>query len=277
MANQGSTSRQRLTPRPAGYFERSQQPLHSLIFLLPLIILYEVGLGLMHKSAVASGQEAIDVRAHLILNHFFEIFGVTGVYLPGFIVIVVLFCWHMARKPGRDDWRITPGLYPLMGVECLALAGSMLIWAMLFLRLKEPAVAALLAGVVPGAIPGAGAGVELTQNLLISIGAGIYEELLFRLMGIALLHMIFVDLLALPHRVGAAAAVAISALAFSLYHFPSLSFGQWTTGDWAQCVFYTFGGVFLALVYILRGFGIAAGTHALYNVLITLLYYAVRS
>lgn len=265
MAKQAIPSRQKLA-RPVGYFERSQQPLQSLIFLLPLVVIYEVGALLMHKAAIASGEQAVGVRAHLMLNHFFEIFGVTSFYLPGIVVVIVLFCWHLARKPGKDDWRISPKLYALMGLECLALSIPMLIWGMVFLRKMSAtdSSVAMLAASLP--IPD-----ELLQELIISIGAGIYEELLFRLMGLVGLHMIFVDLLALPDRVGTIGAVAISAMAFGLYHFPSLAFSQWSGYDWARFVFYTLGGVFLSIVYIMRGFGIVAGTHALYDILLTLL------
>jgi len=60
-------------------------------------------------------------------------------------------------------------------------------------------------------------------GMVFSIGAGIYEELLFRLIGIALLHMLFVDFLALPEKVGGAAAIGVSAVAFAMYHFNETS------------------------------------------------------
>lgn len=274
--------------KPAGYFQRSQQPLQSLIFLLPLIIIYEVGTLMLQHAAHAAGQPALTIRAYSLLNHFFELFGVTGYYLPGIIVIVVLFCWHLASKPGREQWEISPKLYMLMGVECLALSIPLLVWGLVFFREAASAMtpaappdasmmatvgashlsnfASLMSGIAPDA--------KLGQQIILSIGAGIYEELLFRLIAIAILHTIFVDLLALPETWGAAAAVVLSALAFGLYHFTNLNVREWTGYDWARCFFYTCAGVFLAIIYVMRGFGIVAGTHAMYDILMALLQFA---
>ena len=103
-------------------------------------------------------------------------------------------------------------------------------------------------------------------QLVFSIGAGIYEELLFRLIGIALLHMLLVDALALPHATGAIAAIVITSLGFAAYHFSSQNPFQL-----GKCFFYTVAGIYFAVVYLLRGFGIVAGTHALYDVMVVLL------
>ena len=258
------------------YFHRSQQPLQSLFFLLPLIVLYEAGTFMLHKAAHEAGEPALTIKAYSLLNHFFELFGVTGYYLPGLIVIVVLLCWHLASKPSREDWQVRPSLYVGMGVECVLLAIPLLVWGLVFFREAAAAVAppesALQATTQAATLMQAVQGhSELGQRIILSIGAGIYEELLFRLIAIALLHVIFVDLLALPHRVGAAAAVGLSALAFGLYHFANLNLAQWSAYDWMRCLFYTLAGVFLAIIYVLRGFGIVAGTHALYDILMAIL------
>ena len=69
---------------------------------------------------------------------------------------------------------------------------------------------------------------------------------------------------------GAAGSVLISALAFALYHFEPL----W---DWGAFVasfrashfaFYILAGVYFAAIYVMRGFGIVAATHALYDIMV---------
>lgn len=273
--------------KSAGYFQRSQQPLQSLVFLLPLIITYEIGMLMLQQAARASGEPPRTIRAYSLLNHFFELFGVTGYYLPGIIVIVVLFCWHLAGKPGRDEWKLSPKLYLIMAVECLALSIPLLVWGLVFTReaaMMTPADPSMMATVAAGSSHMSGFASfmnnlspetkRLCQQIILSIGAGIYEELLFRLIAIAILHTILVDLLALPQTWGAAGAVAVSAIAFGLYHFSSLNLHEWTGYDWARFFFSTCAGVFLAIVYIMRGFGIVAGTHAVYDILIALLTYA---
>ncbi|MFW5683061.1 MAG: CPBP family intramembrane glutamic endopeptidase, partial [Phycisphaeraceae bacterium] len=102
------------------------------------------------------------------------------------------------------------------------------------------------------------------SGLLLSIGAGIYEELLFRLLAIALLGLLLEDILALPRGWAALLAVAVSSLAFAWYHF-------WGTGmpiEATRFAFYTLAGLYFAGLYMLRGFGIVVATHAFYDVVI---------
>lgn len=241
-------------PLADGYWHRSQRPLQAMFFLLPMIVLYEMGT-LVYATDHAQGVTRF-IYARSLLRDFFEWLGATGYYLPGLIVVVVLLSWHLVR---RDPWRIDPGLYIKMGLESTVLALPLFVFAMVLFRQPSHGSLAVAAA---GAVQPDG----WQTRLLFSIGAGIYEELLFRLIGIALLHMLFVDLLALPEKAGAAAAVGLSALAFALYHF-----SENNPFTWSKCAFYTGAGVYFAVVYVLRGFGIVAGTHAMYDVIVVLL------
>lgn len=232
---------------PNGYWQRSQQPLQALFFLLPLIFLYELGTLLFASDPT---QGAVYIYARSLLHHAFEWVGVTGYYLPGIIVVVVLLSLHLVR---RDPWRIDPPLYALMWVESVLLAIPLFVFLSVLAR-QTPEPNMMLAQVVPQA--------SWQAQIVFSIGAGIYEELLFRLIAIAFIHMIIVDVLALDKTVGAVAAVALSSIAFSLYHFSS-----WQEFHSAAFLIRTIAGVYLAGVYLLRGFGIVAATHAVYDVI----------
>ena len=218
----------------------------------------------------------------------FEWADVTGYYLPGIAVVVMLLCWHMVRK---DPWRPEPQLYILMWIESIALALPLFIFMIVLFRqpalpaaasppdTQPPATARLMhvAADHAAAVSLASPGVSLSQGeqgdlsdvsdwragLVFSVGAGIYEELLFRLIAIALLHLLLVDVLGLPDSYGAVGAVSLSAVAFAMYHFsPTNPF------EWGKFLFYTAAGLYFAAVYVLRGFGIVAATHALYDILL---------
>lgn len=241
-----------------------------MFFLLPLILLYELGT-IMYATDQTNGVTRY-IYARSLLSDFFELLGVTGYYLPGLIVVVLLLSWHMVR---RDPWRFEPRLYCLMWIESIVLALPLFVYALLLFR--EP-----LMGLTQGVADGLGALDFLGQTassgldaagqdgwqaqLVFSIGAGIYEELLFRLIGIALLHMILVDILALPEHLGAMGAIGVSALVFAIYHFSEDN--PFTP---SKCLFYTGAGIYFAAVYVLRGFGIVAGTHAAYDVIVVML------
>jgi len=236
----------------AGYWDRAQWPLQGLYFLLPLLIAYEVGTFLL---APAGDQRLPPIVAESLLDRFFQLFGVTGFHLPAIIAVVVLFCLHLVR---RDPWRPEPKLYLVMWVETLGWALPLFVFAMVLVREIPAAGAVPLAQAVPiDGVPNWQAG------MVFSIGAGVYEELLFRLIGIALLHFLFVDVLALPEKFGGAAAVGVSAVAFAMYHFTAAN--PFSLGKFA---FYMLAGVYFALIYVMRGFGIVAGAHALYDMMV---------
>lgn len=246
------TSVQPAPARQTGYHQVSQWPLQVLLFLLPAIAIYEVGTLLVARVAVEGQGPIIKViAARSLLRGFFEPFGVTGYFLPGLVVVVVLLVWHFVR---RDPVGWHPRMYGLMWLES---AG----WAALLF--------AIMAILVPRLAAAAG-GVRIedatvTERLVFSFGAGIYEELLFRVIGIALLHTILVDGLALPRKPGAVLTVGLSALAFALYHFSEAN-----PFTWNRFFQYSLAGVAFSLLYVWRGFGIAVGTHALYDVLCTM-------
>ena len=245
---------------PERYWKGSQFPLQALIFLLPLLVVYELALPYVISDGVQ--QVVSDVYARRLLYRFFEMLDVAAYHLPAVIVVVVLLCWHVAR---RDPWRIRPRLYVGMWCESLALAFPLCAFAILL----------QLSGALPDSADGLAATTQTAEDwkarMIFAIGAGIYEELLFRLIAISLLHMILIDVLALPKRPATLAVVGLSALAFGLYHFPTYNFLDWDAGQWGRLVFYTGAGVYFAVLFVVRGFGIVAGTHAMYDVLVVLL------
>lgn len=238
------------------YWDRTTWPLQSLCFLLPVLILYEVGTLLYRPDG--NNLPAIMAESRVLL--FFDTFGVRGLYLPGFLVAAVLFFQHLARK---DPWSLEPRLYVLMAGESVLLAAPLFVFMLVLFRQPQPAW--MLSG-AEEAIP------DWWSGVLLSIGAGIYEELVFRLVAILLLHMLLVDLLKMPEGKGLAIAVGVAALAFAAYHFslPELKAMlslQAGVGDWARMVFYILAGAYFGLIFALRGFGVVAATHAVYDVL----------
>ena len=232
----------------SSYWQRSEQPLQSLIFLLPIIVLYEIG--------VLKYTEGKDIIARGLLRSFFETLGVAGYHVPAVAVFVTLLCWHLAR---RDPWQIDLRRYVWMGGESILLAVPLFVFGLVLFRQPLACVMVKIANLGPTPTSGIG-------ELLLSLGAGVYEELLFRLIAIALLHMALYDVMKLPRRWSGGIAVAISSFAFSWYHpFSRNPF------DFSRFLFYTAAGLYFAAIYLLRGFGIAAGCHAMYDVFVVVL------
>jgi hypothetical protein len=110
-------------------------------------------------------------------------------------------------------------------------------------------------------------GLGLGTQLMISLGAGIYEELLFRVILVSALAWVGTKLFRWGTTRSAVFAVCLAALIFSAFHY----LGPY--GDRLEprsFVFRTVAGLLFSGLYVLRGFGITAWTHALYDVFLAL-------
>lgn len=245
------------------YWTRSTRPLHILCFLLPLILMYEIGSAVYFAGSAPGEQETI--VAYRLIYDIFGLFGVSGLYLPGFLVIAVLLIWHLFT---RDSWQVHAGVIAGMAVEAILWTLPLLVVGQIANRLvtgapPSPEVAPELAVLA----------LELqtqpwTARAILAIGAGVYEELVFRMVLIAAVHLLVVDLMGSREFAGRAIAIGVAALAFALYHdvrSPAGGLDAW------RLIFFFSAGVFFGGIYVWRGFGIVVATHALYDLAVLVL------
>ncbi len=230
-----------------GYWAESRHPWPSLVFIAPLLAVYEGGLLFLGPHGVRNGADAW-------LRQLLSMLGFGEYFLLPVLTVCILLGWHHTT---RQSWRLRPGLLSGMAGECVLLSFC------LFLLLKLQAVL-----FQPGLLPA-----ELSIGGVIGtavgyLGAGIYEELLFRLIllsGLAAL----LKWLGLQQRwPRMVAAVLLSSLLFAAAHYVG------PYGDTLHLFSFTFrflAGVFFSLLFVYRGFGIAAGTHAGYDILVGVL------
>jgi hypothetical protein len=228
------------------YGERSREPLTILLFLLPAVLFYE---GRLLLASSAGGAVLVNKAQHGIFEVLSELgLGQVGLALPGIALVLVLLIWHtLLRKP----WRADPGTLVWMAAESAAMALPLLLFARL---LAAPALAVA---------EGEFGELDLGARIAVSLGAGLYEELLFRLLLLAAVHTLLVDLLRLPNAAGTAVAVVVSAALFALYH--PLGGGD---DAWRRGAFFLLAGLWLGTLMVFRGFGITVGAHAIYDLVV---------
>ncbi|MFQ5491137.1 MAG: type II CAAX prenyl endopeptidase Rce1 family protein [Phycisphaerae bacterium] len=218
-------------------------PLESLVFLLPLILFYEIG-SLRLGPALELGRQD-RVVAFQLLRTFFELFGPTGRWMPVLAVVAILLGAQLAS---RRRWRVRLG-----GIGWLYVESAL--WAVPLLGLSRVFVLQASDGLAGG----------LWSDLVLCVGAGIYEELVFRLILVCLLVMVFSDVMGWPGTWTTLVAVGISAVLFAAHHHPPMGSEPFELG---RFVFRAMAGVFLGGLFVYRGYGVAAGTHVAYNVLV---------
>ena len=215
------------------------RPLDALAFLLPLILFYEI--------MCLTGQND-RVIAFDLMRRFFELFGHLGMWAPGLGAIAILIATHtVSGEKWTIHWRRVGMMYP----EAVALAVPLLAlnWAIPLTGLT-------------------GNGASMWDRLAMGIGAGIYEELVFRLVLISIVMMVGVDLLRQNHTWVALAAIVISSLAFAAHHHPPIGVEPFAAMPF---MFRSVAGIYLAMIFWYRGYGPAAGCHAAYNVVLACL------
>jgi CAAX prenyl protease-like protein len=243
----GASARRQSEPaRPAalplknGYFEQTNRPLTCLAFLLPLIVFYELGTRWCASDPVSHVEQRI--IAFSLMQQFFSLFGVTGKYMPAAAVVSILLACHVVRN---DGWSTH-----------LAYLGGMVLESAIYaipLRALAMGFAHYLPLYPPTDKP--------TALLVLSVGAGVYEEMLFRFVTYAALSFVFIDVLQVRRRAALLLIVLISSLGFSAYHYLGSE-----VFEWRSFAFRTVAGIYFGVIFLRRGIGVTAGTHAAYDI-----------
>lgn len=220
------------------------------MFVAPFLIAYELGvlwLGGGSAEALRTGADAWVRRGLAAL-------GVTDHWVVPLVLVVGLLAWQASRP---RDWRFSPYALAGMAAESVVLALALVGLS----KLVDCGFAVLEGNGPPVLAAGAGHAVAPLVGFL---GAGVYEEAIFRLTLVPLLFLILRGLQT-PQVIASAAAVTASALVFSLAHHAGTPGEAFT---WFAFVFRWLAGVYFAWVFVVRGFGVAVGTHTAYDVLV---------
>jgi hypothetical protein len=236
------------------YWEESRSHRYSLLFALPLLLLYEL---LEALSPVRMGGGVVRNGADVILTSVFTaLIGPRGPMIFMALVIggALVLIWR-----DRRSGPIKLHYFPLMFAESCALALVFgLVVGMATVRLLGP-----LRSLAAGA---AGLDASPLELLTLSLGAGLYEELLFRVVLVSLISNAM-WLIGFSRLTAGVVAVIVGALVFSAFHYIGPLGEPFRLESF---VFRTLAGLAFSAMYLTRGFGITAWTHALYDVAVLL-------
>lgn len=237
------------------YLNDSRAPRYSVLMALPLLLLYEGLSFALNGSSYAGVRNGADV----LLKSLFLSFGGTR----GLLVFDVLLFGVGAVLVWRD-MRAHPGA--LAGRTFIMMMVESALYAVLF-GLVVGKLTSLLLG-IPAMLQIGGGKLDLPTQLVTSLGAGIYEELLFRVLLTGGLLKLFMAVFGMGRGGASVLAVVLSALIFSGFHYVG------SLGDTFTLQSFTFraiAGLIFSGLYVTRGIGITAWTHALYDVMLTLI------
>ena len=249
---------------PLPYWRETQRPFCNLIFLLPLLLAYEFGVGIA-GGAIRNGADAW-------LRLWMQRVGLEIVWLPPVLLLGTLIAWQLVtHQPWKTTWDTLGG----MVAESLLYAFVLIMLGQLTDYVFRHASYVRLELNAQQYRPG------YLLRLVTFMGAGIYEEFLFRLCLLPLTYAAFRLLLA-PKNWAIAGTVVTTSIVFSLAHYlgpagddqalalltEAVARVQSSRELWFSFVFRTLAGMVFAALYFFRGFGITVGAHAAYDVFV---------
>lgn len=236
------------------YVRATRAPRYSVLFALALLLLYEGLAFLLSGDALEGVRNGADV---LLKSAFVVLGGRQGLLVFSGLLV------------GAGGWLVVRDLRRGGGVRGAVFAGMFaesVTYALALGWVASLATAKLLEA-LPGLAQGGFTGFDLPTQLMVSLGAGLYEELLFRVLLVSALAALARKGLQWNTAASGVLAAVLGALVFSAFHY----IGPY--GDPWQLPSFTYraiAGLIFSGLYLLRGFGITAWTHALYDVFVSL-------
>jgi Type II CAAX prenyl endopeptidase Rce1-like len=214
----------------------------SLLFVFPLFLLY--GVGVMFAPSM-NGVDFVSRNLFAAVGHDRKLYLLVHVGMAvGFLAVLAVL-----RSKKLFDARRFPPMLLEAGIYALTL-GTLILFVMHRILGIEPKLS-----------------MGLGTSIVLSIGAGVYEELVFRLgcfSGGAALARLF----GLSNRAALVIAALVSSVLFSAAHHVGAAGEPWAFDVF---VYRSLAGLVFAAIYWYRSLGHAVYTHALYDIYVMVL------
>lgn len=288
--NSTDISSQLFTFKPDSYLDRTRRPVYAITYLLSFLVIYELGLILIKSEIITLTTKNVRVVSFAwIQNLLVEYLNFTPRatwFITPLVVILILLALQITS---RTKWKVYFKDFIPMTIECILLALPLIALSLAMNRTGAPqpentSLANSLQAIICSASAGGdwlAAGVNSIENqsgdllvrIITGIGAGIYEEFIFRLILICIFMLILQDLLNVSPISAILISVMASAVLFSIHHHIFYIDGAIQIGEnfsLVRFLFRTLAGIYFAAIFASRGFAVAAGTHIFYDIIAAL-------
>ena len=226
----------------SNYWRYTRSAYYSAVAVLPLLVIYEI-LIVLSQSRYWGIRNAADVW----IRTFLMAFDLQAQHITFVLIGISLALIPIAKSRARGI-KLKANYFALMFAECLTFSLILGVVLQSILRL--------------GGLSSGGPGGGLMQNLALSVGAGLFEEIIFR---VILLNLLFLLLSSLLKKkvVASVVTVLLASFLFSLSHYVGTMADTWQLYSF---MFRWAAGLLFTVLYFVRGFAITAYTHALYDI-----------
>lgn len=229
------------------YFSSTHSLLYSYLISLPLLLMYEILIFLSQPDTAQVVRISVDVWIKTLFSYIGpNVLSLTLIFVA-LLGLVILY----RERDRLSSLRVSYFMTMIIEASIYALVLAMLI---------SSAITGLLQMVQTSPIES----LSILQQFALSLGAGLYEELFFRVIlvsGLLFVLKQFVNKTYLAY----ALAMILAAGIFSFVHYIGALGDPFTIGSF---LFRFLFGLALNAIYIWRGFGMAAWTHAIYDLMV---------
>lgn len=232
---------------PGRYFDQTRGLLYSYLFSLPLFFLYEILIRFSNVGTVEPVRISVDVW-------FQQLFTMAGLdALTASFAIAFFFGAVILFRKRKQLPALKPRYFFYLLLESV-------VYAILFSAL----ISHFLELILQMDLSQNTASLSKLQLFALSLGAGLYEELFFRVILVSALFFLFNRFFD-DSKIAYACSAIIAAVAFSGVHYVGEYADAWVLSSFLYRFLF---GLTLNVIYVIRGFGCAAWTHALYDLLV---------
>jgi len=229
------------------YLNRTQGILYSYLACLPLLILYEI----LIRISQPQTEYAVRISVDVWFRSLFQFLGVNAISATLFVAALV-GAVIVYRK--RSELNHLKKKY----------FGYMLVESFLYAILVGASIGIFLESLLMATGNSPLQSLNKLQLIALSLGAGLYEELFFRVILVSLFLYFFKQFFTKNYTAYAISAI-LAALIFSGVHYIG-EYGDFFT--FSSFLFRFLFGLALNVIYVIRGFGITAWTHAIYDLIV---------
>jgi membrane protease YdiL (CAAX protease family) len=227
---------------PKGYLRETRRPIYSAVLILPFLCIYHAGTFFLHTTHI-NGADALIIRILSALS-------VHSMFASALVLVVSFVVWQVHT---RADWEIKESMFFLYFAESAGFA-LFLVFTLGWLNTH------LLMTTAGSKQP--------LADFVLYCGAGIYEELLFRGFLLGILLVIFRRTFSNKKKLmPAIVASVLAALIFSAFHYLGPAGDVFSIGSFVQRMI---AGLYFSVLFVTRGFGLTAASHAMYDIVVGL-------
>jgi hypothetical protein len=229
------------------YLNKTSGILYSYLICLPLLFLYELLIRISQPGADQMVRISVDVWFKTV----FHLLGINAISAT--LMAAAIAGGIILYRKRHEMSRIKKHYF-----------GYMMLESFIYALLVGTLIGTFLGSVLNLSAESPLQSLNRLQLIALSLGAGLYEELFFRVILVSLFLYLFRKVFSSKYTAYVSSAV-IAALIFSSVHYIG-EFGDPFTMN--SFLFRFLFGLALNVIYVVRGFGIAAWTHAIYDLIV---------